>query len=174
MASAKVEKERDALIARLKQSRDVYLKALKGVTDAAATASPGGNAWSILQVAEHVLIAERQMLNLWIKYAVPGSSDPAKDEAIARGIVDRNRKDMAPESSLPKGKVINMAQAFEQFDFYRGQTIGYVEATEEDFRVKVVKHPLAGELDGYQLFLLMAGHTERHAAQIEEVKKGRS
>lgn len=170
MASAQIEKERDVLLAKLRQSRDRYLKLLKGINDETAKKTPADGGWSVLQIAEHVLIAERQMLNLWIKYAVPGKSDPAKDDAVARGVADRSRKDLAPESSLPKGKVLNMAQAFEQFDFYRGQTIGYVEATEEDFRMKVVKHPLVGEIDGYQLFLLMAGHAERHAAQIEEVK----
>lgn len=170
MASAQIEKERDVLLAQLRKSRDHYLKLLKGINDETAKKTPADGGWSILQIAEHVLIAERQMLNLWIKYAVPGKSDPTKDDSVARGIVDRSRKDMAPETSVPKGKVLNMAQAFEQFDFYRGQTIGYVEATEEDFRMKVVKHPIAGEIDGYQLFLLMAGHSERHAAQIEEVK----
>jgi len=171
MASAQVEKERDVLLARLRQSRDAYLKSLKGVSDAQATASPGGNAWSILQIAEHVAVAERQMLTLWIKLAAPGSSDPARDESIPRGIADRSRKDMAPDSSQPKGRMATLAQAVEQFDFYRGQTIGYVEGTEDDLRGKVVQHPLAGTLDGYQLFLLMAGHSERHMAQIEEIKQ---
>ena len=31
--------------------------------------------------------------------------------------------------------------------------------------------PMFGTLDGYQLFLLMACHAERHAQQIEELKK---
>lgn len=170
ISSTRLEKERDTLLARLRQSRDTYLKTLKGVSDDTAKKSPAGGGWSILQVAEHVATAERQMLTLWLKLAAPGESDPAKDEQVARGIADRSRKDAAPERSVPTGKIATMAQAIEQFDFHRGQTIGYIEATNENLRARTVNHPLVGLLDGYQMMLLMAGHAERHAAQIEEVK----
>ena len=171
IASTQLEKERDTLLARLRQSRDAYLRTIKGISDEAAKKDPGNGRWSILQVAEHVVHAERQMLTLWLRLAEPGESERAKDEAIALGSIDRSKKQVAPDRSLPTGKISTMAQAAEQFDFHRGQTIGYVEGTEDNLRGKVVQHPLAGTLDGYQLFLLMAGHVERHAAQIEALKQ---
>jgi hypothetical protein len=36
---------------------------------------------------------------------------------------------------------------------------------------ELLAHRAAGLLDGYQWILLMAGHTERHVLQIEEVKR---
>lgn len=171
-ATARIEQEREVLIARLKQSRDVYLRTLKGVDDAAAKTRPATDTWSILDVSEHVATAERQMLSLWMKLAQPGEADRALDEAVVTNAHDRTRKQIAPERSRPAGKMPSIAQAVEQFDFYRGQTIAYLESELEDLRAKTVAHPLAGTIDGYQLFLLMACHAERHAQQIEELKAG--
>src|SRR5512133_457268 len=165
------EQERETLIARLKQSRDTYLGTLKNVGDAPARVRPTPDTWSILDVSEHVAVAERQMLNLWMKLAQPGTADRALDDSIVAGSRDRSRKLVAPERSRPAGKMPSVAQAVEQFDFYRGQSIAYLESELEDLRAKTVAHPMFGTLDGYQLFLLMACHAERHAQQIEELKK---
>lgn len=166
----RLEQERETLIARLKQSRDIYLRTLKGVNDAAAKLRPAANAWSILDVSEHVATAERQMLTLWMKLAQPGQTDRSLDELIVTNVLDRSQKRIAPERSRPTGKMPSISQAIEQFDFYRGQTIAYLEGELEDLRAKTVVHPIAGTIDGYQLFLLMACHAERHAKQIEELK----
>ena len=166
------EQERETLITRLKRSREIYLGTLKNVADAAARVRPAPDTWSILEVSEHVAIAERQMLSMWMKLAQPGQADRAIDERIVAATGDRTRKQVAPERARPSGKMPSVAQAIEQFDFYRGQTIAYLEGELEDLRAKTVPHPLAGTIDGYQLFLLMACHAERHAQQIQELKAG--
>jgi hypothetical protein len=169
--TSRTEQERETLIVRLKQSRNTYLGTLKNVSDAAARVRPAAEVWSILEVAEHVAVAERQMLSLWMKLAQPGAADRAMDEAIVTSTGDRSRKQVAPERSRPAGKMPSVSQAIEQFDFYRGQSIAYLESELEDLRAKTVTHPIFGVIDGYQLFLLMACHAERHAQQIEELKK---
>jgi DinB superfamily len=170
--TSRTEQERETLIARLKQSRELYLGTLKNVSDTAARVRPTAETWSILDVSEHVAVAERQMLSLWMKRAEPGQADRAIDEEIVRNSEDRNRKQVAPEGSRPRDKMPSVSQAIEQFDFYRGQSIAYLEGELEDLRAKTVTHPLAGRIDGYQLFLLMACHAERHARQIQELKAG--
>src|SRR5690349_2375203 len=122
------EQERETLIARLKQSRDAYLGTLKNVGEAAARVRPTPETWSILDVSEHVAIAERQMLSLWMKLAQAGTADRAIDETIVAATRDRSRKQVAPERSRPVGKMPSVAQAIEQFDFYRGQSIAYLES----------------------------------------------
>lgn len=169
-ATTRLEQERETLIARLKLSRDIYLRTLKGVNDAAARVRPASDRWSILDISEHVATAERQMLTLWAKLAQPGQTDRSLDETIVTNVLDRSQKRIAPERSRPAGKMPSVSQGIEQFDFYRGQTIAYLEGELEDLRAKTVVHPLAGTIDGYQLFLLMACHAERHAKQIEELK----
>jgi hypothetical protein len=168
-ATSRTEQERETLIARLKQSREIYLGMLKNVSEAAARVRPNPDTWSILDVSEHVAVAERQMLSLWMKLAVAGETDRSVDDSIVAASRDRSRKLVAPERSRPAGKMPSVSQAIEQFDFYRGQTIAYLEGELEDLRAKTVAHPL-GTMDGYQLFLLMACHAERHAEQIKELK----
>ena len=81
---------------------------------------------------------------------------------------DRQRKAQAPERARPTGRFSTLAEARETFLTNRQATLDRVRQ-ETELREKVVPHPLAGMLDGYQLFLLMALHAERHAEQIEEV-----
>ena len=52
----------------------------------------------------------------------------------------------------------------------RDAHIEYVDKTQDDLRDHFSPHPAAGLLDAYQWILLMSAHTERHAAQINEVK----
>src|SRR5689334_8675218 len=109
--TSRTEQERETLISRLKQSRQIYLGALKNVSEQAARVRPAADTWSILDVSEHVAIAERQMLSLWMKRAEPGQSDRAMDEEIVKSSQDRSRKQMAPERSHPAGKMPSVSQA---------------------------------------------------------------
>jgi hypothetical protein len=54
----------------------------------------------------------------------------------------------------------------------RQKTIDYVKTTSDDLRGHFAPHPAFKDLDGYQWVLLLAGHSARHTAQIEEVKTG--
>jgi len=111
------------------------------------------------------------MLRVWEKPAESGSSDPAKDVSILALAHDRTRKNKAPERSEPKGRCDSLFEALERFRSARDRTLQFAESISvEELRAKVVPHPLAGTLDGYQLLTLMAVHPERHALQVEEIK----
>ena len=51
----------------------------------------------------------------------------------------------------------------------RGKTIDYASKTKDDLRARVGDSPI-GPLDAYQWLLFIAGHSERHLAQLREVK----
>ena len=46
----------------------------------------------------------------------------------------------------------------------------YIRTTDDDLRDHFFDHPVLGPMDGYQWLLLIATHSARHTAQIEEVK----
>lgn len=155
----------------LRASQERYLRAVEGVSESEANVKIGENRWSILHCAEHVATAERQMLAMWNKLAVPGKSIPEKDAAVPANALNRERKNTSPERSRPNGRYTELSAAIADFRTNRANSSSVLQAsTIEDLRGKVVQHPLAGEIDGYQLFRLMAAHAERHAAQIEEIK----
>ena len=161
--------EKEALRARLEEGREKWLAAIHNVSEEQAQFSPGEARWNILQVAEHVATAERQMLAMWKKLAAPGSAPREKDEVMLTAQKDRTRKRSAPERSLPTGRLTSLAEAEKAFLANREATMTAL-AEEPDLRAKVVEHPLAGTIDGYQLFLVLAGHPVRHAQQVEEIK----
>jgi len=163
--------DKEILIARLQEGRNRYLCAFHGVLDSSSSWRRTPGTWSILECAEHVAVAEEQMLRGWEKLAESGSSDPAKDVSILALAHDRTRKNKAPERSEPKGRCDSLFEALERFRSARDRTLQFAESISvEELRAKVVPHPLAGTLDGYQLLTLMAVHPERHALQVEEIK----
>jgi hypothetical protein len=70
---------------------------------------------------------------------------------------------------LPKGRWLTLAECLDAFQKSRSRTMEMVR-TADDLRNKMFKHPLMGELDGYQAVLVIAAHPQRHAEQIEEIK----
>ncbi len=162
--------EIEFLVKCLVASEIRYLAAVQGVSEAAANVKIGENSWSILHCAEHVATAERQMLAMWNKLAVPGKGVPEKDTAVPANALNRERKNTSPERSRPNGRYTELSAAVADFREHRAISIASLHSLREELRAKVVHHPLAGEIDGYQLFRLMAAHAERHAAQIEDIK----
>jgi hypothetical protein len=147
----------------------LWLGALKGVSEEDACFSPGEGRWNILQIAEHVATAERQMLAMWNKMAAPGFAPREKDQLIVTAQTDRSIKRTAPERSAPSGRFTSLKDAEAAFLKNREATMTALAECENP-REKIVDHPLAGIVDGYQLFLIMALHPQRHAQQVEDVK----
>jgi len=162
--------EIEFLVKCLVASEIRYLDAVQETSEAAAKVKINENTWSILECAEHVATAERQMLALWNKTAAPGRGNSVKDDAVPANALNRERKNTAPERSWPNGRYHELSAAIAAFREHRAVSIASLHSSSAELRGKVVQHPLAGEIDGYQLFRLMAAHAERHAAQIEELK----
>lgn len=161
--------EKEALRSRLQEGREKWLSAIRGVSEQQAQFSPAEDQWNILQVAEHVATAERQMLALWKKLSTPGTAPREKDGGIVAAQGDRNKKNPAPERSVPTGRFTSLRDAEKAFVENREATMAAL-AEADDLRGRVVDHPLAGICDGYQLFLIVALHPVRHVYQVEEIK----
>jgi len=161
--------EKGILRARLEENGEKWLACIRDVSEEQAQFSPGEGQWNILQVAEHVAVAERQMLAMWRKLMQPGTTPREKDEAIVAAQSDRNKKNSAPERSLPTGRFRALRDAEAEFELNRQNSISALLIA-EGLREKTVEHPLAGLVDGYQLFLVMAMHPLRHVYQVEEIK----
>ena len=163
--------EKEVLLERLRVGRERYLRAFDMVSEGHATWRRSDDRWTILECAEHVAVAEEQMLRLWEKLALPGTADRAKDEKLLAAAYDRTRKNHAPERSRPTGRCGSLEEALSRFNAARDRTLAFVAAIPaEELRSKIVPHPLAGDLDGFQLFTLMALHPERHGLQVQEVR----
>ncbi|HEX6879338.1 MAG TPA: DinB family protein [Terriglobales bacterium] len=162
--------EKEYLLSLLEKGKQQYLASLSDVDEHGAVVRVAEGKWTILEIAEHVAVAERQMVSLLTKMGKPGEAPREKDALMLAAQENREQKRQAPEPSHPKGRFSSLNEAREAFLSYREATLAFVDSNSADLRAKVVEHPIAGTIDGYQLFLVIASHPARHAKQIEEIK----
>jgi hypothetical protein len=169
-----LQPERKTAIADdLEYSRQTLRNAVAGLTDKAATAKAGPEQWSVLEIVEHVALAERGMFQ-GLTTARPSETsleNSEKEASITERVEDRLSRGSAPERARPVGRFAALTAAMEEFDAARNETIRFVREHDGDLYRCTAKHPLFGVVNGYELLLIMAGHARRHAAQIEQIKR---
>jgi DinB superfamily len=168
--------ERAFLIEQLEKSKKEFLASIDGVTTAQWKFKPAPEVWSVAECSEHIVLAEgfisggAQMLLKSPVVERPATSTEEQDHKIVAMVGDRSHKAKAPEPITPSGlKFATPADAAAAFTAARDKNLEYVRTTTDDLRVHVTKGPI-GDMDAYQLLLLMASHTGRHTEQIREVQ----
>jgi len=169
--------DREFLLAYLERTRAAYATAIAGLTPSQWQYKPDTDRWSIAECAEHLVIAERDMLKAITqqiaKVPIPegvARNGRAEDEKVIAAMTDRSKKVTAAESERPKGIYATPADASRDFTAARAATVAYANSTQDDLRGHGVRDGKGGFSDAYELLLTMSGHTARHVAQMEEVK----
>lgn len=170
--------ERAALVEYLTQTRDQVLAETAKLTAAQWSFKAAPERWSVGEVVQHLTLAEPFLFDTQQKLAAapPATAEQraatkGKDDIIRKAIPDRTKKFQAPEPLQPatSSKVTGQAEVVAAFTNHRAKTIDYATKTKDDLRARVSDSPL-GPLDGYQWLLFIAAHSDRHLAQIREVK----
>jgi hypothetical protein len=176
------ESDRGRVLSELNASRKLFLDSIAGLTPAQWTYKAGPDRWSIAEVSEHIVAAEGFIGGGVMDYVQKTPADSAKaeqrspsnakfDDGLLAGMRDRTKKATAPAQIAPKGIYKTPQEAAEAFKAAREKTIAYVRTTKDGLRDHFSDQLIGRELDGVQGFLMLSGHTERHVAQIEEVKE---
>ena len=171
--------ERDFALSALHGSRKLFLDALEELSEAQLKWKPDEKTWSVMEIAEHV-VASEEMLAANAQKALQSPADPSKKQPNAReqdarllaSMTDRSRKAQAPEALAPKGRFRNIEELKAEFRRHRDRNIAFVRETQQDLRSHFAPSPM-GDLDALQWYIVLAGHTERHVAQIQELKARR-
>jgi hypothetical protein len=167
------ETDRRLLLEALGESRETFLRALGGVTEAEAAWKPAPDRWSIFECAEHVAVGESGMfrgIRQGTPVTAPGIADADREKRL-RAAADRSRKWVAPEPVRPIGRFASLAEAVEQFVERRERTIGWVESCPHDLRTLSMVHPAAGHITCYECLWVLIAHPVRHAEQIREIRE---
>ncbi|HEX2644812.1 MAG TPA: DinB family protein [Thermoanaerobaculia bacterium] len=167
--------DRAKAIDYLNKTRQDFLASIAGLSEAQWKFKAAPDRWSIAEVAEHITISEETILGLVTDRILkappaPAGGETVTDEKVIQTLTDRSSKVQAPEMLKPVGKWANQAELTQTFEQRRAKTLDYVKTTQDDLRGHAGPHPLLGTIDGYQWVLLLAAHSARHTAQIEEVK----
>lgn len=169
--------EREAALKLFQTTHDNFIKSISGLSQKQWTFKPAPDRWSVAEVAEHITVAETTIMGL-IQHPLmqsPAAPDKraqvkGKDELILQRMPDRSHKAQAPEILRPTGRFATEADLAKAFEDARKANMEYVRTTNDDLRDHFYDHPAFGTLDGYQWLILLASHSARHTAQIEEVK----
>lgn len=166
--------ERDYALSALYSSQKQFLDSLNGLTPEQLNFKAAPDRWSIFECAEHIAVAEdtifgsvsKVMKTPYVEKKLPVPE--ADDERILVMVTDRSKKLTAPEVLKPTHRFSSVGELKQHFIESRGRTLDYVRYTQDDLRHHQTQSPM-GAIDDYQLVLLIAGHSERHTLQIQEV-----
>lgn len=170
--------ERDRAMSALHASRKALIDAVSGLSEAQVKFKATPAKWSIAEITEHVAATEPFLMgfhdNIMKTPAAPEKRELAKgnDEKIMKSVAGREQKIDAPPALAPKSVFPTVAAALEAFKNERIKTIRYVQTTDAPMRDRFADKmgPEGKPADAYQMILLLASHTDRHVAQINEVK----
>lgn len=159
--------------------KDTYkdaLKATKGLSDAQLNFKASPEKWSVKECFYHIAVTEKGLWGM-LESALKSPANPEKrteikvtDEQFIKMLEDRSNKVKTSEPFEPKNSGFNsLDEAMADFKMSRTAHIKYMKTSTEDMRNHVVQMPF-GWIDCYQLYLMIAAHSNRHTQQMNEVK----
>jgi hypothetical protein len=169
--------ERAKVLKWLDESRQEFLAAIEGVSDAQWRWKPAPEKWSVGECAEHIVTAEASMFQK-IREALAAPANPAweektkgKTEMIEMVMAPRLGRVSAPEPLVPKGDMTK-AQVKARFEEQRTALVKFARETDAPLKEHTAEHPFAmfNPLNAYQWLICAPLHTMRHDKQIAEVK----
>ena len=169
------KKERKSAVQLLKSTEKELFRTLKGLTDAQLKYKPAPDRWSIEECVIHIATTE-EMLWQMTDAALKQPANPEKradikvsDEEIVKMVENRTEKRKTFDNLKPENsKYKTLDAALEALKASRNSLERYLRSTDDDLRNHVLTLPF-GQIDSYQMILFMAGHTNRHTQQIQEV-----
>jgi uncharacterized damage-inducible protein DinB len=168
--------DREFALSHLHATRKMLLDAIAGLSQAQWKFKPAPERWSIAECAEHVALSEdfmfQRVQNMLKVPASPDKKPQFNEEEVMRAAADRTQKVKSSEpSTQPRGRWAAAAALSRHFKERRDRTLQYVRTTQDPLRSHFLGSGTPTDaLDAYQWLLQIAGHTERHVAQINEVK----
>lgn len=165
--------ERSRAVTELTDSQRRLLALLARVGEQAWDLHPSPGAWSPAECTEHIVLVEEMTLEFVESYVAEHPAPhglpslASRDDIIRLAAVNRSEKRTSPPRARPTG-LWPAETAIERFRAIRARTLAFAESTPLPLRAFRWKHTFFGEIDFYQTLLFLAGHSLRHARQIEE------
>jgi hypothetical protein len=169
-----MEKQREHILQRLDASLKVLEKSLAGLAIEHWNKKPAPDRWSVGEIVHHLILVEVQRLQM-LKELLDGrrESAPPRTEPIA-DIASYRRKAQRVQTREEMQPTPNLPPKFLLTGFRRGRTDTSAFAITADLaqlqKVWLMTKTF-GALNGAEYFEFLAAHTERHADQIQNVRK---
>lgn len=170
------KEERKYALALMKDTYKDAVKTVKGLSEEQLNYRTSAERWSVKECFYHIAATENGLWGM-LEGAMKAPANPEKrseikvtDEQFVNMIRDRSKKFQAAEPFQPRNiKYKSLDEAIADFKTSRSAHIRYMKTSTEDLRNHVVQLPF-GWIDCYQLYLMIAAHSNRHTQQMNEVK----
>jgi hypothetical protein len=162
--------ERQHLVAHLEMTGSWLVDEVAGLSPAQLRFLPAPGAWSILEVVDHLVVAEPiywQDLQNAMKAPPAKQRRPATDEGMLWYGIDRTQRQKALATEEPKGQLRDLQTGLDVLRKLHARVLEYARTTNDDLRAHVVERE---QSDAYQWLLLISTHAQRHILQIREIK----
>jgi len=162
--------ERQRLVAHLEMTASWLVDEVSGLSPAQLQFRPAAGSWSIMEVVEHLVIAEPiywQDLRKAMQAPPSSQKRPGGDEGVLWYGIDRTDRQKAVAAEDSKGQLRDLGAGLYAIRKLHAQMLEYVRTTTDDLRGHVVERE---QSDAYQWLLLISTHRQRHILQIREIK----
>ena len=166
--------EREYAVDYLKKTQEKLLQTVEGLSEQQLGFKPDDSSWSVAECVEHIALSETFIFG-FAETAMKSEANAQMrnevkfaDKEVIAFIKDRSGKVQTGKPLQPQNSFGSLEGSLDAFKSERKAHIKYVKTTKDDLRNHYFDFPF-GKADAYQVILFMAGHGERHRAQIEEV-----
>lgn len=162
--------ERQHLVAHLEMTGSWLVDVVSGLSPAQLRFRPAPGSWSILEVVDHLVVAEPiywQDLQKAMQAPPAKQRRPATDEGMLWYGIDRTQRQKALATEDPKGQLRDLQAGLNALGKLHARVLEYARTTNDDLRSHVVERE---QCDAYQWLLLISTHAQRHILQIREIK----
>lgn len=159
----------------LEETKEALKESIEDLTDAQMKFKPAQDAWSIAEIVEHIMITDAEFKKMLEAKIAEGETPERRseikmtDDEVLGFITNRSEKVKTSPQFVPESKFKTSDDALEAFKDQWEDITDFLKDQDSDFRNYILDFPF-GAMDGHQAMLFMAGHANRHIAQIEEVK----
>jgi len=161
--------ERQRLVAHLEMTQSWLVDEVAKLSNAQLHFRPAPGKWTVLDVVEHLKIAEPiywKELKDAVKSEPTDKKPPVSDMDILWYGIDRTDRQKTEARKEPKS-TIKLSEGLDAFKKLHDELLEYARTTDDDLR----GHLLEKEgTDAYQWLLGISTHLQRHILQIREVK----
>jgi hypothetical protein len=157
-------------------SRQKAIESVRGVTSAEAAFAPGHGQWSVVEILEHLVLAEASGISkIWLAAEENRVEDPGANQGPSiEQIIERTwkEKEGAPPIATPHigGPLACWVESLKACEPVLGALVSALEKLDCDCEKVSFPHFLCGNLNVRQRLEFLRFHIDRHVGQILRVK----
>ena len=170
--------ELNKVFSKIEKQRADLFQRMKGYDEKILNQCPDENVWSVMEVVEHLIIAEDSG-NQYLKKKTQDKGAAQKvglkesfRSLILNAYLRSNKKFKAPATTLPSHTYRSLAGAETAWRKVRADFSEILQGLPEGHLDKNwFKHPVAGKLSLKQMMTFIEAHVAHHEKQIERTLK---